>query len=474
MNRMQTLSQEELGMIHGASMDILENTGINFNSEKAAALFKENGFKVEGNLVFFTEEQIKKTLETAPTDFSIQARNQDKNVHLGGMDFIALPTGGAPSVAMPSGEERPGTFEDFQNCCKLVQTSQQLSMGGYLMVQPNDITTETAHLDMVGKYIEMCDKPIFGASNSQEAARDTIRMAGIAFGRNDDEIKENPITIFVINAMSPLQFSDEQTHVLMEVASWRQPLVITNMVLAGSTGPISIPGLLAMQNAEILAGAVLAQLVSPGTPVVYGSTSAPMDMKTTVSAVGAPETIKIAMATIQLAQFYNLPCRAGGSLTDSHCADGQAMAEASVLLSTVVRNGANFIFHSCGQMGSYISMSFEKWLMDEEVLGTLRQVIKPMEITPETIDVDFIKSVGVGGQYLTHPKTFAQFKDLSQPVYFNRLTYDKWSKAGKKHIDEKIQEDLQKRLSSYEKPLLDQEKQDLLDQYIAERKQAYQ
>ena len=132
-----------------------------------------------------------------------------------------------------------------------------------------------------------------------------------------------------------------------------------------------------------------------------------MDMKTTASAVGAPETVIIASATAQMARYYKLPCRAGGMLTDSHYPDAQALAESTLLLSTVVRNGANFIFHSCGQLGSFISMSFEKWLLDEEVCRMLRRVVTTMDVTMESIDVETIKSVGSDGNYLTHPSTFA-------------------------------------------------------------------
>lgn len=467
---MQKLSRQELGIIHTASMDILENTGMCFNSEKATRLFARQGFKTQGNRVFFTEDKITKALENVPPRFTIQARNPEKSVSVGGDKFICLPTAGAPNITLPSGEQRPATLEDFQNCCRLVQTSEQLDMGGYLMVQPNDIPSETAHIDMVSQYIKMCDKPVYGASNSGDAARDSIQMAGMIFDGDKDKIKSQPILITVVNAMSPLQFSEEQTDVILEMAQWRQPMVITDMILAGSTGPVSLPGLLALENAEILAGAVLAQIASPGTPVVYGSTSAPMDMKTVVSAVGAPETLKIASATLQMAQYYNLPCRAGGALTDSHFPDAQALAESAMLLTTVLRNGANFVFHSCGQLGSYISMSFEKWLIDEEVIANIRRMLTPMSITQEAMDVDLIKEVGVGGQYLTHPKTFTQFKNLSQPISFNRLSYEKWCDAGKRHIDGIVHDALQKRLESYRPPALDPGFEQQLNEYVAKRK----
>ena len=472
-DRMQTLSSEEIRMIHDASMDILKHTGINFNSEKAVRLFKSHGFKTDGRLVFISEERLIDALESAPECFTMRARNPEKCIQVGGGNFVTLPTGGVSHITLPSGEQRPSTMEDFKNCCKLVQTSEQLDMGGFLMIHPNDLPWQTSHLNMMADYIKLCDKPIQCASTSRESVRDSIEMVGMLFGGSADEIKKEPVVIAFTNSMPPLQYAEVQTDVIMEMAHWRQPNLITTVAMAGFSGPISLPGLLALGNAEILAGIVLSQLVSPGAPVVYGSASAPMDMKTSISAEGAPETVKMALATVQLARYYNVPSRTGGALTDAHYPDAQALAEGALMLSTVIRSGVNVIYHACGQLGSYFSMSFEKWLIDEEILKNIRHIISPMTISQETIDVDFIKSVGVGGQYLTHPKTFTQFRQLSQPASFNRMRYEKWYQGGKKHISEVAHELLKQRLASYQRPPLDQGIEEMIDEFVARKIQAF-
>jgi len=249
-----------------------------------------------------------------------------------------------------------------------------------------------------------------------------------------------------------------------------QPLVITDLVMAGSSGPVSLPGLLALASAEILAGIVLSQLAGPGTPVVYGSVSAPADMRSVTSAVGAPEAVALASAVIQLAQFYRLPCRTGGMLTNAHCPDTQAAAEGTLMMSTAVRNGANFIFQACGQLGSYISMSFEKWLLDEEVCRTIRRVLTAMEISVESIDVDTIKSVGSDGNYLVHPTTFNHCRELYQPQIFTRSDYQKWSSNGAKRAEEIAAEMLPKRLAEYSKPPIDEGLEQALEEYVKRRK----
>jgi trimethylamine--corrinoid protein Co-methyltransferase len=236
-----------------------------------------------------------------------------------------------------------------------------------------------------------------------------------------------------------------------------------------------LPGLLALANAEILAGLVLAQLAAPGIPVVYGSVSAPTDMRTIISAVGAPEAVALASAIIQIARYYQLPCRTGGMLTNAHCLDAQAAAEGTLMMTTAVRNGANFIYQACGQLGSYISMSFEKWLLDEEVCRTLRRTLIAMDITVDSIDVNTIKSVGSDGNYLIHETTFKHCRNLYRPQLFTRDDHQRWYQSGAKTVFEVAAEMLSKRLEAYRKPPIDEGLEQALCEYIArEKKQLLQ
>jgi trimethylamine--corrinoid protein Co-methyltransferase len=260
---------------------------------------------------------------------------------------------------------------------------------------------------------------------------------------------------------------------MIRMAEMGQPVVITNLVMGGLSGPISLPGLMAQANAEILAGVVLAQLAGPGTPVVYGSVSAPTDMRSINSAVGAPEAVVLASATIQMARFYNLPCRTGGALTNSHCVDAQAAAEGTLMLSTAVRSGANFIYHACGQLGSYLSMSLEKWLVDEEVCRAVRRILQVTDISVASIDVETIKSVGNGGNYLTHETTFLHCRDLYMPDVFTRDDYHSWQRKGSLTATDMAAQTLPKRLASYEKPAIDQGLEQELIEYVARKKKEY-
>jgi trimethylamine--corrinoid protein Co-methyltransferase len=466
---MQVFSRDEINLIHDASMEILSETGVKFNSEEALDLFRENGFRVTNPRVFITEKEVMQALETVPSRFVVHARNPKNNVAIGEDDFVFLPTAGAPNVSDADGHRRPAVMEDFNTCCKLVQTSDQLDMNGYLMIQPNDVPSQIAHLDMMLSSLTLCDKAFLAGSSFRQAALDSVEMAAMVWG-GIDELKKQPVMPSIVHAASPLKYSPEMAEIIIDMARLGQPLVITDMVLAGTSGPVSLPGLLAMANAEILSGIVLAQLAGPGTPVVYGSVSAPSDMRTVASAVGAPEAVVLASAVIQLARHYKVPCRTGGMLTNSHCLDSQAAAEGTLMMSTAVRNGANFILHACGQLGSYISMSFEKWILDEEVCRTLRRVLTAMDINVESIDVDTIKSLGSDGNYLTHPTTFKHCRRLYQPQLFTRDDYQKWESKGSRCVADKTEQLLVERLAGYEKPPIDQGLEQALCDYVLRQK----
>ena len=400
----------------------------------------------------------------------VHARNPEKSIAIGEDDFALLPGYGAPFVMDADGNRRHATMEDYDNFCRLIQTSAHIDMNGWMMVEPSDMPSSTVHLDMNLSNMLLCDKPFMGSPASRQGAVDGMEMAGILWGGKEN-IMDKTISVSLINSLSPLQFSDEMAGALIELARHNQACVVASLIMAGGSGPVTLDGVLALQNAEILAGITLAQLVNPGTPVIYGSTSSAMDMKTGALSIGAPELSKNIHMTAQMARFYNLPSRSGGGLTDALAPDAQAGLESALALSTAVRSGINFILHSAGILGSYIAMSFEKFLIDEETCGMLRSMIKPLALTDESIDLEMIEQVGIGGQYLTHPKTFQLCRtQFFMPSLMSRQNPDAWAKAGKKHIYETAEDKVAQRLANYEKPEIDPETEKLLIQYVEKRK----
>ncbi len=453
--RMQTLSRQELDTIHQASMAILSRSGIVFNDAECVEIFKKNGVKVEGKTVHPTEEQVMKALAQAPEAFTVKALNPDKNVRLGGPDYALLPGYGAPFITEPGGAQRPGLFSDYEKFVKLVATSKAINMNGFLMIDPSDCDVRSAHLDMFLSGLLGCDKPLMGTPLSRQAARDCVELLAVAHGGRD-KLMDAPATVSLCNSLSPLQFSEEMASSIVELARGGQAVCVAALIMTGSSGPITIPGVLALQNAEILAGLTLAQLVRPGAPVIYGSTSSAMDMKSGSLTIGAPELSMFTSFTAQMAQYYMLPSRSGGGLCDAMLTDAQAGAESAFALFNAVNSGINFILHAAGILGGYISVSLEKFILDEELGAMIGRMVRPTEISAATLDVDSIVKVGPGGHYLTEPKTFKLCrKEIYQTGLMNRGNFDHWKAEGRKNLEQAAADKVTARLNSYQAPDFD-------------------
>jgi trimethylamine--corrinoid protein Co-methyltransferase len=468
---MPVLTQSDVMRIHDASMDILRGVGVAFNHQEALDIFDTNSFKVEGETVFIAEKNIRQALASTPSKFILAARNPEKSVQVDANGFVTAPGYGSPYVTTPTGQRRKGTLQDYENFCKLIHTSNQIDVNGYLMVEPCDLPPKLAYLDMMCANILLCDKPFMCCTASLEAAEDSLAMAAIAFGGRP-KIQDRPVSIGLINSRSPLQFGQEMTGSLIALARCGQPCIVSSVTMAGLSGPVNLAGALALQNAEILAGLTLAQLVRAGTPVVYGSASAPIDMKTGALAIGAPELATIISATVQMARFYNLPSRCGGALTDAHLPDAQAALESAFSLLAAVRNGSNFILHACGILSSYMCMSFEKFILDEEALAMIREMILPVDVSDDTLNLSAIQEVGIGGQFLTQPKTIELcWKEYFIPEIMKRKNYPKWQNDGSKRIDEIASDVVHRRLCEYQKPDFDSAVASHLSEFVAKRKQ---
>lgn len=451
-------------------MEILRDIGVAFHDPGALKIFKKNGFTIDGKTVFFQEKQIMEKISTAPSKFMVHARNPEKSVTIGKKKFVLLPGYGAPFIIDNDGEQRNAVMEDYINFCKLVHTSEHLDMMGYLTVMPSDIPSNTSHLDMFLANILFTDKASMSSPQDRQKAVDNIDMLSILWGGRK-KIKNKPVTVSKINPVSPLIYAKEMAGSLIEYARLGQPLQFPSAAMAGTTGPVTTAGTLAVITAETLAGIALAQTINPGTPCVFGGNTTSTDMRSGAMALGGAEAITIIKPITQLANYYDLPCKAGGSVTDSFFPDMQAGIESSLSLFTALASGVNILDQSCGILGCFNAMSYEKFLIDEETCGCIRRILRPLEVTDATIAMDQIKRAGIGGAYLTFPETFYQFKrEFFIPKLAVRGGYDSWHKNGKRQIFERASIYKEERLASYEKPYIDPDIERELMAFVQRRK----
>lgn len=455
MNRMPRFDDIQISKIHSSVMEVLRDVGVAFNDPEGIEIFKAHGFKTEGSTVFFQETQVMKAIEQIPSQYTIHARNPEKNVMVGHEHFALLPGWGSPFMIDADGEQRNARMADYDNFCKLVHTSPFLDMNGYLMVMPADIDPEISHLSMMLSNMLLSDKAFMGSPQDRSKAKDALEMTSILFG-GQDNIKGKNVVPSKINPISPLIYSEEMVGALIEYARFGQPLEFPNLLLCGTSAPITLAGSMVVKFAETLAGTVLVQLINPGTPCVVGGCSCATDMKTGGMGLGGPEAIQMIQLTGQLGQFYGIPTKAGGSLTDAFFPDMQAGVESALTMFVSLASGNSYMNQACGILAGFNAMSYEKFLIDEESCGMIRRILKPVEVTDETIGLEQIKKAGIGGAYLMFPETFKKCRtELFTPELATRGSYDKWHEKGKKQIWQKAETALQERLEAYQRPDID-------------------
>jgi len=451
-NWTEFLSPDDIEQIHDTSMKLLANVGMRFPQHEAIEIFKGHGCKMDGCTVYLSEKQVMEALETAPSQFTIHARNPDKSVTVGDGEPVFAPGYGAPFVVDAEVGKREATLQDYENLVQLAHALPNQDLSGHLLVGPGDVPAQTAHLCMLHANMVHSDKPFIGSSEGATGARHTMEMSAILF----DGQPQHPVTIGLINSLSPLSYSAEMIEALIIYARARQPVVIAAMALAGSTAPITLAGLLAQKNAELLAGVALTQIISPGTPVIYGSTSTNLHMKTGSPSIGGPELALVVTATAQLARHYGLPGRGGGALTDANSPDAQSGFESMMGLLTAVNSGIDFVLHAGGIVSSYLAFSYEKFVLDDEMCGMVRRYRQGFTVTPETLAYDLIAKVGSAGNFMMERHTVKRCRtEFWHPQVASRVDLAAWHDGGRPDAIERARKRWQHLLAGHQNPPLD-------------------
>ena len=467
MNRaLFNLDKAALDNIHQYSLDLLKDTGIRFPSDKALAVFKHHGIRVDGNMVYFREKDVQNALDAVPAAFTIEARNSSRNIRIGENNYVIAPGYGPPFIIDPTGDRRDATRADMEAFCKLVQTSKYLDFNSAMVVQPKDAPPATAHLDILLATMTLTDKPIMGSSVSEIAAWDSLKLAEMIWGPLD-----RPVMLSLIDSLSPLQYAQESVEALMVFAQAGQPAIIHSACTLGLTGPITIAGSLVVSNATTLAGICLTQLINPGTPLVYGLGGSPVDMRTGEYVNASPEDAKHVAIAAAMGQYYHMPCRGQGALTESFCLDYQAGMESAVMLTVAALSGIHVGLHNCGTFGSMLAMSFEKFIADEDLCGAVKKLMKPLELTEEALALDLIKEMGTAGDYLMHDHTLNRCRtEFFLPDLGIRTLHNNWLEMEPREITARAGLLLEKRLAEYEKPQMDVKLDKKLVDYVKQRK----
>jgi trimethylamine--corrinoid protein Co-methyltransferase len=403
----------------------------------------------------------------APSSFIWHARNPDRSVLVGENAITFGPNGGMVYASNLEVGRRTGTMEDFENFLKLSQMCNVLHYAAWEQVTPQDIPVSTRHLSRLFSAFNLTDKVVMEAAHGREITGDCIKMAELVFG---DITAGGPVIGDVINVNSPLRYDERMLGGLISYARAGQVCFITPFILAGAMSPISLASALAQQNAEALAGVALTQLVRPGAPVIYGGFTTNVDMKSGSPTFGSPEGAWALLVGAQLARRYNLPYRGSGSLTNAKTPDAQAAYETMWTLWPAVQAHTNLVMHAVGWLEGGLTASYEKFIIDVELLAMFYHFLAGFAIDDETLALDMIAEVGPGGHHFGTPHTQARFStEFYQSALADRQNYETWLAAGSLDTMQRAYLIWKELLAHYEPPPLDPAIREALEDYVARR-----
>ena len=470
--RLEVLSADHVEAIHEASMTLLEDHGMRVLHPPARRLLAGAGAEVDeaSQMVRFDRAMIAECLATAPREFTLHARNPAKDFRMGGKHLAFTSVGGPAYCNDLDRGRRRGRFEDACDYLRLVQSLDIIHQEGGGAFEPIELPAETRHLDLYLSQIRLLDKNWQPVALGRERARDAIAMARIAFDCSGDELAQKPALFAIINTNSPLQLDIPMAEGLMEMAAAGQAVCVTPFTLAGAMAPVTLAGTLAQQNAEALAGMALAQVVRPGAPVVYGAFTSNVDMRSGSPSFGTPEYAKAAQASGQLARRYGLPFRSS-SVTSSNLLDSQAVYESMMSLWAAVTGGANIIVHAAGWLEGGLTASFEKLIVDAEMLQMMAEYLVPLEVDDASLALDAIAEAGPGGHFFGVAHTMSRFQSaFYQPFLSERSNFESWQEAGSVSAEQRANRIWKALLENYQPPPLDPAIDEALQAYVDRRK----
>jgi trimethylamine--corrinoid protein Co-methyltransferase len=464
----EVISADQVEAIHGAALKLLAATGIKVLHPPARALFQAVGAGVADEMVRLDPDLVMDLLASVPPTFTLAARNPAKSLRIGGRDMVFTSVGGPAYVMDIDGGRRDGTFAELCEFLKLIQGINVIHQEGGGPFEPMDLPAATRHLDLYLAQITYLDKSWQTQTLGHARTMDGIEMAAIMFGCAPENL---PLSLLgIINTNSPLQLDVPMAEGLIAMAAHGQVNVITPFTLAGAMAPVSIAGALVLQHAEAMAGICLTQIVKKGVPVMYGGFTSNVDMRSGAPAFGTPEYAKAAQASGQLARRIGVPFRSS-NVTSANAVDAQAAYESQMALWGAITGGAHLIEHAAGWMHGGLTASYEKLILDAEMLQMMQAWMEPMATDDAALGLEAIAEAGPGGHFFGTAQTMGSYQTaFHQPMLSNWDNYPNWLEKGSEEAPRRANRIWKEVIAAYDEPKLDEAKAEALADYVARRK----
>jgi trimethylamine--corrinoid protein Co-methyltransferase len=465
---LKVVDKNTLQSIHEQSLQLLAKAGVIFDNEAIIRRFARKGLKVDGKRVYLTEALVSEALEVTPKSFTMVGRNGVAGVQIGENQetTVVAPGNGTLFIQDIKGRRRPATLSDFDNIVKLCENSRNVNLVGAIPVEPSDLPELFKPVRLVHHLMRHSNKPLIGQAATLEEARQVFDIIEIAFGQKgylDDQVA----IAYGVNPTSPLCFEPLTCETLQAYAEKKQALFILPGLMPGLTGPMDFKGLAVLSNAENLAALTCVQMINPGTPVVYSAGTFMVNMKSFYAVTGSPQSALVNIAGIQMArEYYGLPSRTMAGLTDAKRIDFQAGAETMQNLTLYTMAGVHVINECLGVLDSITTTSYEKWILDDELLGRLRNFSAGIDQMAVENCLDMMIALGPGGDYLQHPSTLQNCRSLYMPEISDWNLFEDWEKGGKRDVLQIAHEKCDRILEECEAKVLPAEVDHEIEAYI--------
>jgi trimethylamine--corrinoid protein Co-methyltransferase len=467
----EILDPEQVDAIHRASLRILEEIGFEVLGDRALDLLTAAGTRVDRaeRRVRLDGGQVEALVAAAPSSFGLQARNPARALTFGGAHLVFGAVGGPAFVTDLERGRRAGNAADFRDYVRLIGALDIVHQEGGGPLEPTDLPVPTRHLEMYRILIAELDKAWQCLGSGRVVVEDAIEMSCLALGTDRDGLLERPSLMTIINSNTPLRLDGPMSDGLIEMAIHGQAVVVTPFTLAGAMTPATLAGALAQQNAEALFMIALAQLARPGAPVVYGGFTSNVDMRTGAPAFGTPEYVRAAFATGQLARRYHVPWRSS-NVTASNVVDAQAAYESEMAVWGAILGGVNLLYQGAGWLEGGLTASYEKLILDVEILQMMAEVLEPVTVDDVTLGLEAMAEVGPGGHHFGTAHTMARYETaFYRPLLSDWRNFEAWQEDGARTATERAHRIWKQLLADAQPPAMDRSVSEAIDAYVARR-----
>ncbi len=428
------LTEESIYRVHQTAMRVIEELGFEVNSEIALELFRGAGALVdnEKRLVRLPQERAMELIDMAPSEIRLCGQDEKHDILLGGQRVYTGTGGTALYVYHPdTGQKQLATLDDLKRIARLVDRLDNIHLF-MLPTYPSELPVEQVDVNRFFAGLDNSTKHVMGGVYTIDGVKQVIRMAEIIAG-SAEGLRQRPLISMITCSISPRKMDRKYGDLAVTIAKSGIPLVCPAEPLCGATSPVTLAGNLVIQTVDSLMGVMLAQIVNPGTPVIFGSVATNTDLRDLKYLAGSVEMGLLNAAGAQMAQFYKLPFYATGGMTDSKVLDSQSGYESAITSLLCALAGANFIHDAAGLMEFALTTCYEKYVIDNEILGMVMRAVEGIKVDDDTLAFDLIKQVRPGGNFVTarHTRHFMRSEHY-QPSLSDRDNREEWEATGSK------------------------------------------